>query len=131
MTGIDTNVLLRFLVEDDPKQAEQASEFLEQSRIGGETVYVSSIVLCETVWVLRSAYGRLRPQILDFLDRLLGTDIFELEAEDAVRAAIQSCRTGKGDFADHLIGYLNLARGCRGTVTFDKDLRGAPGFTIL
>lgn len=131
MTGIDTNLLVRFLVEDDPRQTERARAFLERSRSQGEIVYVSAIVLCETVWVLRSVYGQPGLRILEFLERLLGTDVFELEAEDAVRAAIQSCQTGKGDFADHLIGQMNLAKGCRGTVTFDRCLRGAPAFTVL
>jgi predicted nucleic-acid-binding protein len=131
MTGIDTNVLVRFLVADDPRQAERAHAFLARSRSHGEVVYVSAVVLCEAVWVLRSVYRQPRLRILQVMETLLGTDVFQLEAEDAVRAAIQSCRKGKGDFADHLIAQMNLAKGCRGTVTFDRSLGGAPGFTLL
>lgn len=97
MTGIDTNVLVRFLVEDDPEQTERARRFLARSRSDGEVVYVSALVLCETVWVLRSVYGQPRSRILEVVERLLATDIFQIEAEDAVRAAIRSCKKGRGD----------------------------------
>ena len=131
MIGIDTNVLVRFLVADDKTQTDRAHAFLAQSRSQGESVYISTLVLCETAWALRSVFSRSRTKILEVIERLLGTDVFEVEAEDAIRAALQSCRAGKGDFADHLIGHMNLAKGCRSTVTFDRSLGGAAGFSAL
>ncbi len=131
MTGIDRNVLVRFLVEDDPRQVERASRFLAESRAKGELVHISVIVLCETAWVLRSAFARPKGAILDAIEQLLRADLFRVEAEDAVRRALETCRGGKGDFADHLIAQLNLAKGCRSTMTFDHSLRGVPGFTGL
>lgn len=64
MIGIDTYVPVRFLVQDDKKQAESAHAFLSRSRSQGEVVYVSAMVLCETAWVLRSVFGRSRTEIL-------------------------------------------------------------------
>jgi predicted nucleic-acid-binding protein len=89
------------------------------------------MVLCETAWVLRSVFSGSRTEVLELIERLLDTDVFQVEAEDAVRAALQSCRPGKGDFADHLIGHMNLAKGCRSTVTFDRSLGRAAGFSTL
>lgn len=131
MTGIDTNVLVRFLVADHKTQTDRAHAFLGQSRSQGESVYISTLVLCETAWVLRSVFSRSRTEILEVIGRLLDTDVFQVEAEDAVRAALQSCRSGKGDFADHLIGHMNLAKGCHSTVTFDRSLGGAAAFSAL
>jgi predicted nucleic-acid-binding protein len=131
MIGIDTNVLVRFLVGDDKKQAERADAFLSRSRSQGEVVCISAMVLCQTAWVLRSGFGRSRAEILQVIENLLDTDVFQVEAEDAVRAAVRSCRAGKGDFTDHLIGPVNLAKGCRTPVTFDHSQGSAAGFTTL
>ncbi len=131
VTGIDTNVLVRFLVADDPRQSERAAQLLAASRTQGEAVWISSIVLCEAAWVLRSASAHPKSAILDAIEQLLRTDVFRVEAEDAVHRALASCREGPGDFADHLIAQLNLARGCRETATFDRSLRRVPGFRLL
>jgi predicted nucleic-acid-binding protein len=104
---------------------------LARSRSQGESVYISTLVLCETACLLRSVFSRSRAEILEVIARLLDTDVFQVEAEDAVRATLHSRRSGKGDFADHLIGHMNLAKGCRSTVTFDRSLGGAAGFSAL
>jgi predicted nucleic-acid-binding protein len=129
--GIDTNVIVRYLVADDPAQTHRVERFLAASRVAGERVYVSCIILCETSWVLRRVFGQSRPQTLNHLERILDTEVFEVEEEESVRAALQLCRKGKGDFADYLIGRLNLARGCRFTVTFDRSLRSDSAFSVL
>jgi len=131
MTGVNTNVLVRFLVGDDDAQADRVHRFLAQSRAAAETVYVSSLVLCETVWVLRSVFKKTRQDIVRAVEHLLDLDVFEIEDADAVRRALQSFRTEPGDFTDHLIGQLNRERGCRFTVTFDRGLRRASDFSML
>jgi predicted nucleic-acid-binding protein len=131
MTGIDTNILVRFLVGDDPAQAERARRFLAESRAKGERVHVSVLVLCEAAWVLRSTFARPKGAALDALEQVLHTDVFQVEADEAVGRAVEACRRGPGDFADHLIAQLNEAHGCRQTVTFDRALRRVPGFTVL
>jgi predicted nucleic-acid-binding protein len=129
--GLDTNVLVRYLVADDEAQTRTVRELLASARAAGETVFVSLLVLCETYWVLRSAFGWPRANIIEVLDSLLSVDVFQLDEPEVIRSAVESCRQGKGDFADHLIGHLHQAMGCRHTATFDRALRGAPGFTVL
>ena len=131
MTGVDTNVLVRYFVEDDRDQTDRVRRFLAGSRAAGEPVYISSIVLCETVWVLRSVFGKSRSEVLSALEHLLNVDVFQIEQPDAVRRALQMSRKGRGDFADHLIGQLNRENGCRFTVTFDRDLQAAPEFSAV
>ncbi len=131
MIGIDTNVLVRFLVEDDEAQAAAVNSLLSRARRQGETVFISLLVLLETEWVLRSAYRSSRAGILAAFESLLATDVFECEESDVVRQALEKYRNGPGDFADYLIAGLHAARGCRETVTFDHALRRAPGFRVL
>jgi len=131
MTGLDTNVLVRFFVEDDERQAERVAQFLRASRTAGESVFVSAVVLCETCWVLRSNYDKSKGAILDAIETLLNADLFQLEDSDAVRRAIHLARTGKADFTDYLLGELHLSKGCRYTVTFDRSLRGNTTFQLL
>ncbi len=131
MTGLDTNVLVRFFAADDEPQMHRVDRFLKASRAAGEPVFVSALVLCETCWVLRSNYAKSKSAILDAIEILLNADVFHLEEPDAVRRALQLTRTGKADFPDYLIGELNLSKGCRYTVTFDRSLRGDPAFSLL
>lgn len=131
MIGIDSNVLVRLFVEDDAHQADQVHRLLARARNQGEHVWVPLMVLCETIWVLRSGYQAPKDRIVEAVEQLLGADVFELEEEDAVQAALDLYRGGRADFSDYLIGQLNSARGCRTTLTFDRSLRGTPGFTRL
>lgn len=131
MTGIDTNVLVRVLANDNAQQVERARMFFDRSRESGEVVYVSAIVLCETAWVLRASFGASRAEIITALETVLATDIFQIEHESAVRAAIEQYRRGPADFSDYLIGELHLATGCGTTVTFDRTLRSSRDFSLL
>ena len=131
MTGLDTNVLVRFLVEDDEAQTARVHRFLKSSRNAGEPVFVSTVVLCETCWVLHSAYAKSKRELLEAIEKLLSADVFVLEEADSVQRALELSRMGKADFPDYLIGELHLAKKCRTTVTFDRSLRGAAAFSIL
>ncbi len=131
MIGIDTNILVRYLVADDQAQTDAVHRLLAGARAAGEPVFISHIVLCETFWVLRSVFERPKAEIVDALDALLNVDVLRVEEPDIVRHALESCRRGKGDFADYLIGQIHAARGCSRTATFDRTLRSAPGFKVL
>lgn len=131
MIGADSNVLLRLLLKDDPKQTERVRHLLDHARAANEAVLVSSIVLCETVWVLKSGFGKSKAEIVDALTLLLETSPFQMEREDLVRIALRAYRTGPVDFADYLIGETGTALGCRHTVTFDRALHRTPGFASL
>ena len=131
MRGVDTNVLVRILVEDDPTQAKKAQAFVAQCRASGEAVFVASLVVCELVWVLRSAYGKTKTQVVSALEQLVSSDLLVFESGDLVQEALELYRTGSGDFADYFIGLSNQAQQCTDTVTFDRALRSAPGFAVL
>lgn len=131
MKALDTNVLVRYLVQDDPKQGKKAAAYIEAAAAAGETILVSNIVLCETVWVLDSAYGYSRRDVEFALDKVLQSSTFQFEAKDTVWAALEEYCTAKVDFADCLIGQVHRSFGCEPTATFDSALRGLPTFQLL
>ena len=131
MKGLDTNVLVRYLVKDDRKQAEKASAYLRKAAAAGQDCFINTIVLCELVWVLESAYGYDRREIADVLEKILMTKQFEIESKDIVHQAVQEYRQGRGDLADYLIGRINQARGCDVTATFDRALKTTSSFIVL
>ncbi len=131
MKGIDTNILVRYLVQDDAKQGEIAANYFETLKSQGETCFINHIVLCELVWVLRAVYKLSRDEIINTLESVLKTDIFEFENKDAIWKSIQQMKIGKADFSDYLIGQLNAQAGCTETVSFDKKISGVDGFRIF
>ena len=131
MSGLDTNVLVRYLVGDDEKQAQKASARIRAIAASGESCFISSIVICELVWVLESAYDYEKMEICDVLEKLLITKQFEIENKDIVRQAIHDYKAGDGDIADYLIGRFNQDKGCDITYTFDRALKGCSLFSVL
>jgi predicted nucleic-acid-binding protein len=127
VTGLDTNVLVRYLVRDDPAQAARADRELERD----ERFFVNAVVLCELVWVLETVYGFGRDEVGLALDRILATAQFEIEDKDLALAALQDLRRTATDFADCLIGRRNRNRGATDTATFDKTLKDVDGFRLL
>lgn len=127
MIGLDTNVLVRYLLRDDPVQAARAERELERN----ERFLIDSIVLCELVWVLETGYGSSRTEIAAALERILGTAQFEIESKDLALAALDDFRRSAADFSDCLIGRRNRAAGVPETVTFDRNLKGLEGFRLL
>jgi len=131
MRGLDTNVLVRYLVGDDEKQAQKAFACIRVIAESGKSCFISSIVLCELVWVLESAYDYEKREIGNVLDKLLITKQFEIENKDIVRQAIHDYKAGDGDIADYFIGRFNQDKGCDITYTFDRALKGCPLFSVL
>jgi len=126
MNGLDTNVLIRYLVADDEAQAAKARRYVESG-----PGYVNCIVLSETVWVLESAYGYDKSAIVSMLERLLSTHEIEVEDAGVALAALRDYRRSAAGFTDCLIGHRNAARGCGETGTFDKRAKGVVGFRML
>ena len=120
MIGLDTCVLVRYLVEDDTAQTSKAAHLIETRCTGDAPGFVNRVVLCELVWVLESAYGYTRATIAATVESLLRTAELEIDASDAIWPALTAYRGGGVDFADALIGRLNRNAGCEGTATFDK-----------
>lgn len=111
--AVDTNVLLRYLTADDPKQSAQAAEAIEAA----DTIFVSTIVLCELVWVLSRSYGNSRAEIADILRRLITSRNVDVD-RPAAEAGVATLER-HGDFADGAIQYQGVRNGCPRLVTFD------------
>lgn len=130
MIGLDTNVLVRLITDDDPAQAEKAERFLRDNTSSSNPAFINCIVLVELEWVLRSVYGYERALIADALEKLLDSPGRCIEREGEVRDAAAAYRMG-GDFADALIGSINRAIGCDVTLTFDRGAPKGAGFRVL
>ena len=128
MLGIDTNVLVRFLVRDDPAQFERARRLLKREAGKGETVLISMLVLLETEWVLRSRYALAKPKIADALSSLLDSVELTFEDEPSVEQALFVWKDSAAEFADCLINARHRALGCGATATFDARAAKLPGF---
>ncbi len=128
MLGIDTNVLVRFLVRDDEAQFERARRLIKREIGAGRRVFVSQLVLMETEWVLRSRYGLSKSRIAGVFSGLLDATDVGFEDEPAVEEALFVWKDTPADFADCLIGARNRRLGCRATATFDTKAARLPGF---
>ncbi len=131
MLGIDTNVLVRYLVRDDEAQFEKASRLIKREIGVGEAVFVSLPVLLETEWVLRSRYGFKKAEIVDAISGLLDATEIQFEAEAAIEESLNYWKDSTADFADCLIGAHNRRLGCRATATFDAKAARLPAFLML
>jgi predicted nucleic-acid-binding protein len=131
MIGIDTNVLVRYLVRDDQAQFDKARRLINRELIQGESVLVSLVVLLETEWVLRSRYELLKAEIIAAFSSLLDAAELTFEDEPSVEQAVYTWRDASAEFADCLIGARNLGLGCRATATFDGKALKIPGFVAV
>jgi predicted nucleic-acid-binding protein len=128
MIGIDTNVLVRFLVRDDQRQFEKAQRLIRRESARGETVLISLLVLLEAEWVLRSRYALPKSEILRAFGGLLDSMEFAIEDEPSVEQALFVWKDSTAEFADCLIGARHLNLGCRATASFDARALRLPGF---
>lgn len=128
MLGLDTNVLIRYLMRDDETQFEKARKLIRRETAASRPVFIGQLVLLETEWVLRSRYGLTKPEILGVFSSLLDTDDLCFENEAAVEEALYLWKDNTADFADCLIGAQNRRLGCTATVTFDAKAAKLPVF---
>ena len=131
MIGLDTNILVRYLTQDDPDQSRKAAREIEKGLSAGHMFFIADIVMCELVWVLETAYGYDRREIAPVLDNILRTKQFRFEDKDLLYQSLADYRNIKGDFADHHIGRTGHKAGCRETLTFDAGLKNNPLFRVL
>ena len=129
MIGLDTNVLVRYMAQDDPIQAKIASDLIERRLSERDPGFVSIVVMTETAWVLERAYGLSGADIARAIERTLQTDVFVVESEQEIFTATVALRDGRGSFADALIAALGVKAGCSATVTFDR--KGAAASRVL
>ena len=131
MLGIDTNVLVRFLLRDDEAQFQKANKLIQREVTAGRGVLVSQLVLLETEWVLRSRYGFSKIQLLEVIASLLDTREIQLEDEQSVEEAIYHWKDADADFADCLIAARHRRLGCSATATFDARVVKLAGFVAV
>jgi len=131
MIGLDTNVLVRHLVQDNPGQSRKATQVITKQCTRDDPGFINRVVLCELVWVLESAYGYSKDTIVPVLEKLFRTSQLKIEDVQAVWTAFRLYQKGKADFADCLLGATNRIGGCEWTVTFDQPASKLEGFQLL
>ncbi len=119
MTGLDTNVLVRYLTQDDPAQSARATRLMEQELSEDEPGYVGLVALAETTWVLQRLYRASAAEIHDTVADFLGAKQIVVENRDAVSRALATSAEGKCTFADALIAASATVAGCTSVVSFD------------
>ncbi|MGI8619005.1 MAG: PIN domain-containing protein [Gemmatimonadaceae bacterium] len=130
MVGLDTNVLVRFLVEDDPRQSAAAASLISRAVSRDEALFISEVVLCETVWVLSRSYRLGRAQIAGTLRDLLRARHLLFSFPERISRALDSYAGGNSDFADYVIREMAWDAGCGQVATFDGDLLKERGFAL-
>lgn len=131
MIAVDTNVIVRFLVRDDDQQAQAARRRLRQAEERRERLMVPLIVVLETIWVLESAYGKTRSEILAAIRDMRQMPVFEFEADCVVEGLLNDGPKYKADLADILIARSAQNAGCDSVITFDKGAAKLPFFELL
>ncbi len=131
MIGLDTNILIRYLTQDDPLQSAKATTLVETRLSEANPGFVSIIVMVEIVWVLDRLYGVSAKNIAMAVERILQANVFVVEDEQDVFAAMIALREGHGSFADALIGARAVRAVCAETLTFDRKASRLPGFALL
>jgi len=128
MIGLDTNVLVRYLAQDDPAQSARATEIIECRLSEANPGFVSVVAMAEMAWVLERAYGLPTKDVVGAIERTLQADVLSVERDQEVFAAMTALKEGRGSFADALIGTLGAAAGCSATLTFDRKALRLPEF---
>jgi len=126
--GLDTNVLVRYVMQDDPRQSARANRLIE-SLSADEPGYVSLVAVVELVWVLAGSYGLTRAQVATVLETLLRSKELVVDRAELVTQALKRFGTGGADFADALIERIAATAGCSATLTFDAGAVKAAGMT--
>lgn len=131
MTGLDTNVLVRYIVQDDAEQSLAATALIEGGEHAGEIFFINQIVLCEVVWVVKCCYSGDREEIGRMVEQILRTASFRVQRSAEVWSALNIYRKTTVDFADCLIACGNQAADCRETATFDRQAAQTAGFRLV
>jgi predicted nucleic-acid-binding protein len=130
MTGLDTNVLVRYIMQDDAKQSAKATRLVE-SLTGEAPGFVTLVSIVELVWVLSSCYGLTRVQLVQALEAVLRAKQLVVDQADQVVRALRAFAAGSADFADCLIERTASHAGCDKTMTFDVSAAKTAGMTLI
>lgn len=130
MIGLDTNVLVRYITQDDPQQSPKATRLIE-SLTADAPGYVSVVSVVELVWVLMGCYASTRAEMCEVLETLLRTREVVVAHADTVWKALRVFKEGKADFADCLIERSANEAGCDYTASFDRDAAKHCGMRLV
>ncbi len=130
MIGIDTNILVRYIMQDDVGQARAANRFVD-SLSAEAPGFVPIVVIVELAWVLGSAYGLDRAQLMSAITGILSTKELVAEQPEIVWKAVRAFEADGADFADCLIAQTAMAAGCSGVMTFDRGAATRAGMSLL
>jgi len=128
--GLDTNVLIRHIVQDDADQSRVATRLIESHCTADDPGTVSLVVLCEIVWVLDRGYGYGRDAIAGVLHRMLSVEDLHIERSELAWLALNLYKNGKADFADYVIGLCHREQGAEVTYSFDRRTTGCALFRM-
>ncbi|HEV8240718.1 MAG TPA: PIN domain-containing protein [Thermoanaerobaculia bacterium] len=131
MIALDTNVLVRLLIEDDKDQLAKALRVLEPLWESGGKALLTDVVLAELEWVLVSTYNANRAQILTSFHALAADNRFEVQDRPRLLEALRRYQVGRAELSDYLVGLAGSSAGAGRTLTFDRALRGDPVFQVL
>ena len=131
MIGIDTNILVRYITQDDELQSGVATEFIENYCSNGNKIFVNHLVICELVWVLKKCYKLSKPKTINVIEHILQISQFSIENGQVIWQALTDYKRGSADFADYVVGRTNLFNNCAETITFDKKASKSNGFSLL
>jgi predicted nucleic-acid-binding protein len=131
MKAIDTNILVRFLVGDDTKQANKVYKLFKETENNTEELYIPIIVFIEVIWVLESVYKSERNELINLLSELILMPIFKFENLNAIQQFIPDALSSKYDLSDLLIAQTASLHGCSTVITFDKKASKHKLFNLL
>ena len=131
MIALDTNVIVRFLVRDNEKQARAVYQRFKQAESDREILFVPLVVMLETIWVLQSAYEKSSNEVLDSIEDLRRMPIFGFEKDDVLQRLLAEGRSRGSDLADLLIAHSAQSNGCDEGITFDKKAARIPFYHLL
>ena len=131
MIGLDTNILVRYLAQDDAIQSLQATEMIEGQLTEENPGFISFVTMVETVWVLDRVYGLSNHEVAEAVECILQADTLLVQNEQEAFTAMTALKTGMGSFSDALIGALGAWAGCTATLTFDKKTKRLKQFELL
>ena len=130
MIGLDTNVVIRYVTQDEPRQAAAVNRLFEKTLSAENPGFVASITLCEIAWVLADCYGASKAHIRDVIAGLLGSKQIVVESAELAWRALRAWENSSADFSDALIGQAAFAHGAGKVLTFDKSAAKLGGFEL-
>jgi predicted nucleic-acid-binding protein len=131
LNALDTNVLIRFLTNDDEEQAQKVLQLFQVAENYNETFFVPLLVVLELVWVLKAVFNCSKDEVIKALENLMAMPVLVLEQADAVFNSLRDAKTSNYDISDLLIAHTAIANGAEMVFTFDQKAANHVMFELL